>query len=59
MFSFIRKVFIGLLASVVNASRHTQCVSSRNEKHDVQATFINLHLMNTHKDYIIIHLRLI
>ena len=32
MFGFIKKIFIGLLASLVNASNHTKCVSSSNPK---------------------------
>ena len=32
MFGFIKKIFIGLLASVVSASRHTKNVSLSNQK---------------------------
>ena len=43
MFVFIKKVFIGLIASVVNASNHTKCVSLCNQKCEIQPTLINLH----------------
>ena len=44
MFGFIKKIFIGLLASiVVNASSHTKNVPLSNRKCEVQPTLINLH----------------
>ena len=43
MFGFIKKIFIGLLASLVNASNHTKCVSSSNQKCNIQSISINLH----------------
>ena len=44
MFVFIKKIFIGLLISiVVNAFSHTKCVSLSNHKCEIQATLINLH----------------
>ena len=36
-------MFIVLLASIVNASNHTKCVSLSNQKCEIQATLINLH----------------
>ena len=42
MFTFIKKIFIGLL-SVFNAFSYTECVSLSNHKCDIQPTFINLH----------------
>ena len=36
-------MFIVLLTSLVNASRHTKCVSLRNQKCDIQNTIINVH----------------
>ena len=36
-------MFITLLASIVNASIHTKCVSLSKQKYEVQPTFINLH----------------
>ena len=44
MFGFIKKIFIGLLASVVNASNHTKCFSLGNQECITQPTLINLHL---------------
>ena len=32
MFGIIKKMFIVLLASIVNASNHTKCMSLSNEK---------------------------
>ena len=43
MFSIIKKVFIVLLSSIVNASNHTKCVLSSNQKCEIQPTLINLH----------------
>ena len=43
MFGFIKKIFIGLLTSVVNASNHTKCVSLNNDQCMVQSTLINVH----------------
>ena len=43
MFGFIKKIFIVLLASIVNASNHTNCLSLSNPKCKVQPTFINFH----------------
>ena len=43
MFKFLKKTFIGLLTSIVNASSHTKCVSLSNQKCDIQPTLINLH----------------
>ena len=43
MFRFIKKMFIVLLASIVNSSNHTKCVSLSNQKCDIQPTLINLH----------------
>ena len=44
MFKFLKKIFIGSLASIVNASNHTKCVSLRNQKYKIRPTLINLHL---------------
>ena len=43
MFSIIKKVFIVLLSSIVNASNHTKCVLPSNQKCEIQPTLINLH----------------
>ena len=44
MFKFLKKIFIGSLASIVNTSNHTKCVSLRNQKYKIWPTLINLHL---------------
>ena len=43
MFEPIKKILIGLLTSIVNASNHTICVSFSNQKYTTQPTLINLH----------------
>ena len=43
MFALIKKIFMGLLINIVNASNHTKCISLRNQKCMIQATLINLH----------------
>ena len=43
MFGIIKKMFIVLLTSIVNASNHTKCVSLSNQKCEIQPTLINLH----------------
>ena len=43
MFGFIKKIFIGLLASVVSACSHTKWVSLSNQNCMTQLTIINLH----------------
>ena len=43
MFGIIKKMFIGLLTNIVNASNYTKCVSLSNQKCTTQPTFINLH----------------
>ena len=43
MFGLIKKIFMGLLSNIVNASNHTNCVSLRNQQCETQPTFINLH----------------
>ena len=42
MFGLIKKIFMGLLINVVNASNHTKCVLLRIQKCEIQLTFINL-----------------
>ena len=54
MFEFIKKMFIGLLTSIVNASSHTECVSLSNQKCTTRPTLnILLLLLDT------MHLRVI
>ena len=43
MFALIKRIFMGLLISIVNASNHTKCISLSNQKCEIQPTFINLH----------------
>ena len=43
MFGLIKKIFIGLLTGLVNASNHTKCVSLSNQRYMIQPTLINLH----------------
>ena len=43
MFRLIKKTFIGLLSSIVNASYHTKHVFLSNQKCKIQAILINLH----------------
>ena len=43
MFGIIKKLFIVLLAGIVNASNHTKCVSLSNRKCEIQPTLINQH----------------
>ena len=42
MFRSIKKIFMGLLVSIVNSSNHTRCVSLRNQKCMIQPTLDNL-----------------
>ena len=39
----LKKTFIGLLSSIVNASNYTKCVSFSNQKCMIQPSLINLH----------------
>ena len=43
MHGIIKKRFVVLLTSAVNASNHTKCVSLNNQKCMTQPTLINLH----------------
>ena len=40
MFGFIKKIFIGLLTSIVNASNHTKCVSLNNQQCIIQPVWL-------------------
>ena len=57
MFGFIKKMFISLLTSFVNASSRTRCVSLSNQKCEIQPTLTDLH-PNENKNYITIYLGL-
>ena len=43
MFGMIKKMFIGLLIGLFNASTHAKCVSLSNQKSEIQFTLITLH----------------
>ena len=43
IFALIKKIFIGLLSSIVNVYNYTKCVSLNNQKCKIQPTLINLH----------------
>ena len=40
---FLKKTFMGLLISIINASSQTKYVSFSNQKYATQSTLINLH----------------
>ena len=43
MFRLIKKIFMGLLISIANASNHRECVSLSRQKCMFQPILINLH----------------
>ena len=43
MFELIKKMFVGLLTSIVHESNHTKYVSLNTRKCMIQLTLINLH----------------
>ena len=43
MFGLIKKMFMELLISIINASNHRKCVFLSNQKCMTQPTLINLH----------------
>ena len=43
MLGLIKKMFVGLLINIVNASNHKKCVSLSNKKCEIQPTSINLY----------------
>ena len=51
MFGLIKKIFIGLLSGIVNASNHTKCVSLSNQKCEIKPTLINLHPIEYNQDF--------
>ena len=57
MRGIIKKIFIVLLSSIVNASNHTKCVLLNNQECMTQLTLIYI-LMNTVKNYTTIDLQL-
>ena len=51
MFGIIKKMFIVLLGSIVNASTHIKCVYLSNQKCEIQPTLINLYLNEYSQEY--------
>ena len=51
MFEIIKKIIIGLLTGLVNASNYTKCVSLSNQKCEIQPTFVNLHPNQYSQEY--------
>ena len=43
MFRIIKKMFMGLLINITNASNYTKCVSSINQKCMIQPALVSLH----------------
>ena len=43
MFGIIKRMFIVLLTSIINASNHTKYVLLSNQKCEIQPTLVNLH----------------
>ena len=43
MFGLIKKIFMGLLINIVNASNHTKFESFSDQKCEIQHTLIDLH----------------
>ena len=43
MFGLIKRIFIGLLSSIVDASNQTKFISLSNQKCKIRPTLINLH----------------
>ena len=59
MFGIIEKMFLVLLASIVNASNHIKCVYVSNQKNEIQLLILIYILINTVKNFFsIIHLLL-
>ena len=59
MLRIIKKMFIGVISSIVNASNHTKCVSLSNQKCEIQLTLVNLRSNEYGQDQVkTIHLQL-
>ena len=58
MFWVIKKTFIGLLRSIVDASNHTKCVSLSNQNARFKLPLLIYILMNTVKNSTSIYFRL-
>ena len=51
MFGLTKKMFMGLLISIGNASNYTKCVFLSNQKCIIQPTLINLHPNKYSKEF--------
>ena len=51
MVGIIRKKFVVLLISIVNASIHARCISLSNQKWEIQPTLINLHPNENNQEF--------
>ena len=51
MLGIIKKKFIVLLTSIVNASIHARCISLSNQKWEIQPTLINLHPNENNQEF--------
>ena len=51
MLEIIKKKFIVLLISIVNASIHARCISLSNQKWEIQPTLINLHPNENNQEF--------
>ena len=43
MFGLIKKIFVGLIAGLINGSNHAKCVLLSNHRGMIQPSLINLH----------------
>ena len=58
MFGLVKKMFMGLLISIVNAYNHTKCVLLSNQQCMLNLLLLIYILMSTVKNFATIHLRL-
>ena len=49
---------MGLLSSIVNATNHAKCLLLNNQKWEIQPTLLIYILINTDKNFTIIHFQL-
>ena len=58
MLGLIQKMFMVLLSNIINASKHTKCVSLSTQKCEIQPFLTNLHPNQTVKNFITIDFQL-
>ena len=58
MFGLIKRIFVGLLTDIVNASNHAKCVPLSNQKCVFQPILLFYILINTVRNFTAINLRL-